>query len=381
MNRYDYIIAGCGAAGLQLAYAMSEDTFFRNKRILLLDSNDKSSNDRTWCWWEKGVGKWDSLITKSWSKADFMSDTFQKTLDLGNYRYKMLRSSDFYAHVKKRLHELPMFEWRTEEVISIEEHEQCACVQTKNGRYEASVVFNSIIDLKAVSQSSQHPWIHQHFVGWFIRTEKPTFDDTRFTMMDFRVEQKGNTRFMYVLPTSANEALFEYTLFSSTLLSQEEYEQGIRDYLANAGIHNYEIIESEAGIIPMTTHPFHRKNSAHVLHIGSAGGWTKPSTGYTFYLSGAYVKRLCEWLKDGKPITSFHRRSRFALYDAVVIDMLQRRNELGAVFFTSVYSKQPVERVLRFLNEESQLSDEIKIILRASPRKELMRSARSAFLR
>ena len=39
MNRYDYIIAGCGAAGLQLALEMSEDTFFRNKRILLLDAN------------------------------------------------------------------------------------------------------------------------------------------------------------------------------------------------------------------------------------------------------------------------------------------------------------------------------------------------------
>jgi lycopene beta-cyclase len=274
-----------------------------------------------------------------------------------------------------------MIEWRTEFVKEIAEHADHASVVTDSGHYEAEFVFNSIADLKAEAKSAVHPWIHQHFVGWFVRTEKPMFDDTRFTMMDFRVEQKGNTRFMYVLPTSANEALFEYTLFSSELLSKEEYEQAIRDYLSNAGIDKYEIVETEAGVIPMTTHPFHRKNSAHVLHIGSAGGWTKPSTGYTFYLSGAHVQRLCEFLKQGKPMTTFHRRSRFAFYDAVVIDMLQRRNQVGAEFFTSVYSKQPVERVLRFLNEESQLSDEIKIILRASPRKELMRSVRTALWR
>jgi lycopene beta-cyclase len=310
-----------------------------------------------------------------------MSSTFEKTIDLGEYNYKMLRSSDLYAYVKNRLSVLPMFEWRTETVLEILERNDHAEVVTPQARYQASSVFNSIIDLKSEANQSDHPWIHQHFVGWFVRTEKPRFDDTRFTMMDFRVEQKGNTRFMYVLPTSANEALFEYTLFSSTILSKEAYEQGIRDYLANAGIDKYEIVETEAGVIPMTTHPFHRKNSAHVLHVGSAGGWTKPSTGYTFYLSGAYVKRLCGFLKGGKSMTAFHRRSRFAFYDAVVIDMLQRRNDVGSEFFTSVYRKQPVERVLRFLNEESQLSDEIKIILRASPRRELMRSVRSAFWR
>jgi lycopene beta-cyclase len=281
MRRYDYIIAGCGAAGLQLALAMSEDSFFQNKRILLLDSNEKNDNDRTWCWWEKGAGKWDSLITKSWSRADFMSDTFQQTLDLGTYQYKMLRSADFYAFMKSRLSVLPMIEWRTESVLEIKEHNNHATVVTDGDSYEASVVFNSIADLKEEAKNALHPWIHQHFVGWFIRTKEPVFDESRFTMMDFRIAQHDNTRFMYVLPTSKHEALFEYTLFSGNLLARSEYEEGIRDYLSQAGIREYEIVEQEAGIIPMTTHPFHRKNTAHVLHIGSAGGWTKASTGYT----------------------------------------------------------------------------------------------------
>jgi lycopene beta-cyclase len=374
MNRYDYIIAGCGAAGLQLALAMREDSFFRDKRILLLDSDEKRNNDRTWCWWERGHGRWDELIAKSWSHADFMSDSYESTIYLGEYSYKMLRSSDFYAYARKRLAGFYRIEWRREAVLEMKEHTDHAVVQTDKAIYEAEAVFNSIVDLKAESAHSKHPWIHQHFVGWFIRTKEPKFDDTRFTMMDFRVAQKGNTRFMYVLPTGKHDALFEYTLFSGDLLAREEYEQGIRDYLTQAGITDFEIVEQEAGVIPMTAHPFHRKNSRHILHIGSAGGWTKASTGYTFYMTGKHVLRLCEHLKAGKSLQAFHAASRFAFYDAVVLDLLERRNEVGAAFFTSVYQHNPIDRVFRFLNEESTLWEELQIIRSSTPRKELIRS-------
>jgi lycopene beta-cyclase len=380
MNRYDYIIAGCGAAGLQLALEMSEDTFFRNKRILLLDANVKRDNDRTWCWWELGSGRWDHLITKSWRRADFMSDTFERTIDLGDYSYKMLRSADFYAHASEKLRGCENIEWRTEAVIEIKEQSDGAVVVTSEGSYQSKTVFNSIIDLKAEAAASTHPWIHQHFVGWFIRTKEPKFDDSCFTMMDFRIPQHENTRFMYVLPTSKHEALFECTLFSDNLLARSEYEEGIRAYLNQAGIHEYEIVEQEAGVIPMTTHPFHSKNTAHVLHIGSAGGWTKASTGYTFYLSGKLATRLCAHLKKGIPLTSFHRNTRFAFYDAVVLDVLQRRNDVGAAFFTSVYKHNPIDRVFRFLNEESSLMEELLLIRRSAPRSELIRSVgRSVF--
>jgi lycopene beta-cyclase len=380
MKRYDYIIAGCGAAGLQLALAMSEDSFFQNKRILMIDADDKRANDRTWCWWEQGSGRWDDIITKSWKRADFMSDTFEKTIDLGDYTYKMLRSADFYSYVKNKLSDCAMMEWLTESVLDIQEQGDRAVVITKDARHEASCVFNSIVDLKAEAALSNHPWIHQHFVGWFIRTKEPVFDESRFTMMDFRIPQHDNTRFMYVLPTSKHEALYEYTLFSGNLLARSEYEEGIRDYLNQAGIREYEIVEQEAGIIPMTMHPFHRKNTAHVLHIGSAGGWTKASTGYTFYLSGKLVVRLCAHLKKSASLKSFHSKTRFAFYDAVLLDVLYRRNDVGAAFFTSVYKHNPIERVFRFLNEESSLTEELQIVLHSAPRKELIRSVgRSVF--
>ena len=110
---------------------------------------------------------------------------------------------------------------------------------------------------------------------------------------------------MYVLPFSRREALVEYTLFSEKILDKEEYELAIKDYLSNMGIKSYQIIEVEQGNIPMTCHDFTKENTNRVLKIGTAGGWAKASTGYTFYSSVKKVKKLVAHLKDNKPLSSF----------------------------------------------------------------------------
>jgi len=66
MNNYDYIIVGSGASGLMMAYRMALDSFFDDKRILLLDKEKKYTNDRTWCFWQTSHGEWDDILTTSW---------------------------------------------------------------------------------------------------------------------------------------------------------------------------------------------------------------------------------------------------------------------------------------------------------------------------
>lgn len=83
----------------------------------------------------------------------------------------------------------------------------------------------------------------------------------------------------------------EYTLFSKDLLPLEEYEVEIEKYINNLGISEYEIIEKEQGNIPMTSYQFWKQNTKNIVHIGSAGGWTKASTGYTFKIRSKKRKR------------------------------------------------------------------------------------------
>ena len=93
--------------------------------------------------------------------------------------------------------------------------------------------------------------------------------------MDFRVHQDHGTTFAYVLPFNETKALVEYTLFTKTLLEQEQYDAGLKNYLTEIlKLENYTVSHTEFGVIPMTNRKFEFQNNG-VLNIGTAGGQTK----------------------------------------------------------------------------------------------------------
>src|SRR3954469_9044879 len=100
---YDYIIAGAGCAGLSLAMHMIESASFNDKRVLLLDLDPKRSNDRTWCFWQKEAGLFESIVCRQWQQLWFHGTQFSKKLDLSPYSYKMIRGIDFYDHCLHRI--------------------------------------------------------------------------------------------------------------------------------------------------------------------------------------------------------------------------------------------------------------------------------------
>ena len=108
MNRtYDVILAGGGAAGLSLACLLAEPRW-AGLRILVIDAQTKKGQDRTWCYWEKGSGPWDELLSRRWEAMDFFGPGGKEIpLDLRPYAYKMLRSGDFYAHADRVIAQAP----------------------------------------------------------------------------------------------------------------------------------------------------------------------------------------------------------------------------------------------------------------------------------
>jgi lycopene beta-cyclase len=219
-------------------------------------------------------------------------------------------------------------------VTEFKETKEGVVVTTSEDQYVGDMLFNSIIDWEQMTRQNKYPVLQQHFLGWFIKTKKPEFDAQTATFMDFDVSQKGNTRFMYVLPSSPTEALIEYTLFSKELLSREEYEGALKAYLETKNIVDYEILEEEFGRIPMTCYPFARNNTKRVHHIGSAGGWTKASTGFTFKNIGKKTKALVAHLAANKPLTAFNRKNRFWYYDLLFLDVLAAHNSRGSTLFS-----------------------------------------------
>ncbi|MEM9685959.1 MAG: lycopene cyclase family protein, partial [Bacteroidota bacterium] len=254
-----------------------------------------------------------------------------------------------------------------DEVTDLTDMEDHVIVKTMKETYCSKKAFTSIFDHSLLYKQQKYPVLQQHFTGWFIKTDAPAFDTKTLTFMDFAVPQHGNTRFMYVLPFSETEALLEYTLFSEELLSQEAYENAIKTYMKSIGITAYKITEKENGSIPMTCYNFSRHNSKNILYIGTAGGWTKPSTGYTFLNITKKTNAIIPLLKKESDFTAFGKRTRFWYYDLLLLDVLHRRNDLGVRIFSAIFRRNTPENIFRFLGEQSSLWEELKIILSLPP--------------
>ena len=172
---------------------------------------------------------------------------------------------------------------------------------------------------------------------------------------------------MYILPYSENEALFEYTLFSENLLPISEYETEIENYLREKNITNFTITEKEKGSIPMTCYHFWKNNSENIIHIGTAGGWSKASTGFTFKNTTKKTSKLITHLKENKPLQLFHKIDKFWFYDLLMLDILHEKNYLGSTLFGELFKRTSLHNILKFLDEETSFLEDLKILLKMPP--------------
>ncbi|MBT8289435.1 MAG: lycopene cyclase [Muriicola sp.] len=369
MTEYDFIIIGAGAAGLMLADGLGKDPAFRDKSILLLDKNDKTRNDRTWCIWEKGTGPFDELIHKEWKQIYFAGKKHKESYQIAPYSYKMIKGIDFYSHYLTRIKSYSNITFKPARVLDIEENsEGRVVVKTDQENFCTAQVFNSWFSYDNFRENAKYPILQQHFIGWFVQTEQAVFNSGQATFMDFSVAQKGNTRFMYVLPFSEKEALVEYTLFSPHLLKDEEYEGAIKEYMINEfNCSDFRILEKEKGSIPMTCYDFTQHNTQRVFHIGTAGGWSKPSTGYTFMNTAKKTSALIQHLKEQKSLDTFQKRTRFWLYDLLLLNILYRNNGLGGSIFQSLFQKRKPQLIFKFLDEETKWYEDIYIMMAPNP--------------
>ena len=361
MQHYHYIFTGSGLSALMTVYEMLLSGKFDDKTILLIDENAKKVNDRTWCFWDED-NLFDEIVSKKWNQAIFANEKFNRVLELAPYQYKKINGLDFYELVFKKISEHKNIHFLNQKIVDFTELGNHCIVKTENETFTCNKIFNSIYNPEVVTAQTKFPLIHQHFIGWFIKSKEAVFTPNCATFMDFSVEQKGNTRFMYVLPTSENEALLEYTLFSKNLLSKGEYEAEIQKYIENLGITEFEIIEKEQGNIPMTCYPFWKHNTKNIVNIGSAGGWTKASTGYTFKNASKKSKALVQFLKSESDFTKFHKRDKFWFYDLLLLDILGSKNELGSKIFSSMFKKGNSTVIFKFLDEETSFSEDLQVI-------------------
>lgn len=361
MEHYDYIIAGGGAAGLSLVYHLGQAGLL-DRRVLLIDQERKERNDRTWCFWEAGAGPFEPVVARSWDHLWFHGDGGSRRLSIAPYRYKLIQGGDFYRFMDGWLAGQPAVTRLRGRVTAIDERPGGVAVAVDGRLYTGDWAFSSI--LGRLPEAPGYVTLLQHFKGWVVTAPAPAFDAGAATFMDFRVEQGGHTRFVYVLPFDAHTALVEDTYFSPAVLPDAVYDEGLRRYIGERlGLSSYTVGHVEFGVIPMTDRPFPRRPSRHVMAIGTAGGMTKASTGYTFQRIQRQSRRIARSLREsGQPFYDEPPLGRHALMDSVMLDVLDGGRESGRAFFERLFRRNSPQRVLRFLDEDSSLAEDLALM-------------------
>ncbi|MFJ6217062.1 lycopene cyclase family protein [Streptomyces sp. NPDC092296] len=372
MDDADVVIIGAGAAGLSLARRLAALGPAGPAAALVLEppAGPLRSPQRTWCWWEAAPGgEYDAAVRASWDRVAVYGPGGGRTeAPVAPLRYKMLRSDDFAALVARELADRPAVRRLTAAVTAVRDGGRWAEVDadTPAGRLRlrARWVFDS--RPPAVLPPARTRLV-QHFRGWFVRTARPAFDPAAALLMDFRVPQPPRgLAFGYVLPTGPGQALVEYTRFSRAPLGREAYDAELDRYTREVlGLGPFEVTGSEQGAIPMTDAVFPRRTGARVFRIGTAGGATRPATGYTFSGIQRQTRAIARAYAAGRvPLPPPAHRRRHLVMDAALLRALDRGRLDGAAYFAGLFAGHPPGRLLRFLDGRSRLRDELLIGLR-----------------
>ncbi len=340
-----------------------QEPTLQHKKILVIDQSPKTKNDRTWCFWETNNGLFEPIVHHHWQKIQFLSNQFSGNITIAPYTYKMIKGLDFYNYVSNYAKKFTnvTFLYKKVDFISSEKHNASAVIG--NETFTAEYIFNSILFNQPKIPKGKY-YLLQHFKGWVIKTTEPIFQPNLATFMDFTVSQQHGTTFMYVLPTSTNEVLIEYTLFTEELLQQANYENALKDYIGNKlGISNYTIEHEEFGIIPMTNIDF-PKHKGRIVNIGIAGGQAKGSSGYAFqFIQKRTAEIVISLIKYQHPFTKTKlKEKKFKLFDSVLLNVLYNKKLNGDTVFAAIFKKNNPNTIFRFLDNESNLLEDLQIM-------------------
>lgn len=364
-SHFDYLIVGGGCAGLSMALQLKRK-LGPDKSILIIDRATKQVNDRSWAFWTKDqlpLGL-DSIVRHRWSKLRFVGEDWEKSSSVGPYCYQFISGIDYYRYMKAQLSAYPNIEWRLAEVDLVGEDEKGAYAYAEQEKFYADWLFDSRVDQAALLTKRQGQYfLWQHFRGWRIRTAQPVFSPQQATIMDFGKKTPEETAFFYVLPFSEQEALVEYTVFSPNILPQEQYDNQLSSYLEDTfPAVEYTILEKEQGQIPMTNMDLADRRYRRIRSIGSAGNAVKPTTGYAFLRIQQQVACMVAQLVQTGEIDNQRRaKNRLDWYDNLLLYLLQHHPERSTQIFSALFRTQPFARILKFLDQDTHLREEMLI--------------------
>jgi len=343
MKEFDYIIIGGGCSGLSLAYELEVNNKLKNKTLAIIEPRAEYKRDKTWSFWKTINHNFEDCVIKDWN--NFSINTSSKSIELKakNFPYQAINSELFYKKINNVL-------FKNKNIYFFKNMNE---INTGN-----SLIFNSV----PVSNPDKSK-LWQHFQGVEIETEKNIFDTEIINLMDFNCEQRDSVHFFYTLPFTKNKALIETTWISRLNDSYlKDYDSQIEKYIKNSlGIKNYKINYKEEGAIPLFYPTY--INEDKKINIGSAGGMTRLSTGYTFLNIQEHSKYIRKNIHKIESVKIFAIEKKYKFLDNIFLKVLEKYPEKMPDIFLKMFVGSS-NTVIKFLSNKSNIFEDLLIILK-----------------
>lgn len=367
--RADLALVGMGGAGLTLLHALAAQPRREPLRVAVFDDVDRLAHprhDRTWCFWDDGPNPADPAVTSRVDEVVIRTAGREVVSRLAPHSYRMLRSGDYHRLVAGRLADAGIDLVRLPAADVVQDGPGHARVLAGGRAVRAGWVFDSRPQPPAPARS----WLLQHFLGAFVRVPGPPPE--RADLMDFRVAQPPDGfAFGYLVPAGDTPdggalVLAEYTVVSRGLLPPGDYRRHLAGYLdLRVGRGRWEVTQVESGVVPMAdTAP--ARDGRRVFPVGTSGGATRPSTGYTFTAMQRQAARVAAALAAGhrpSPGPAYPARHRWL--DAVMLRAVDTGRLDAPEFFADLFARNPGARVLDVLGGRSRLRQEAAFVVTA----------------
>ncbi|PPR11689.1 MAG: hypothetical protein CFH41_00563 [Alphaproteobacteria bacterium MarineAlpha11_Bin1] len=337
-------IVGAGCAGLSMAYRLQT----RGIRPLVVVDPGDPRPDHIWAYWDDGgedLSLARDLTEGQWKKWEIVNENERVCLEGDYFFYRAISSERFEAHLGGSMPQVERVQTR---VTSVDRSSGIYILKLESGKeLQSKHVFDSrpfIVPKGAFLQ---------HFLGWRVRTDKPTFDENIATLMDFRVSQEAGIHFIYLLPFSSTEALVESTVFSFKSLPDSWYERQIKDYLSTKyPKSSLKTVSSEKGIIPLISV---RDEHSFGTPIGVRAGALRASSGYAFSQIQRQIFQILDESRIGS--SGFYKIPRPKVgcnkieswMDTVLLRVLQETPESASSIFVQLASSLDGDSFARFM--------------------------------
>jgi len=343
MKEFDYVIIGGGCAGLSLAYELEIHKKLEDKTLAIIEPREEYKRDKTWSFWKVIDHNFDDCIKKSWKNFSINIPNKTNHLECNNFPYQTIDSALFYEKINNKL----------------KENKNISFFKNVNDiNVDNSFIFNSVSSFK---NDESNLW--QHFYGVQIETKKNFFDESIFNLMDFDCDQRNSVHFFYTLPFEKNKALVETTWLSKMNKdSLKDYDAQIKNYIENhLNLKDYKINYKEEGAIPL----FYPSNTdeKNKINIGTAGGMTRLSTGYTFLNIQEHSKYIRMNIENIQSAKKFDIGKKYQFLDRVFLRVLKKHPEKMPNIFSNMFSASS-DTVIKFLSNKSNIFEDLRIILK-----------------